>query len=487
MEALNCKYLLALFVSLFCMTGATASDALLLNSSEQELPELDCVIEPSEIVDLGSAVSGIVESIHAGRSDLIAKGAVLVELESSVERAALELAKVRAGQNAAIKWRQENAAFGNLTHQRNQELYRKSAISVHDMDRLKSEARIAALQVKQEQDNKRIASLEYRRTLAVLQQRTIRSPVDGVVMERFKSVGEYVEDEPVLRVAQLDPLHVEVIVPVDYMGRIVQGMRAEVTLKLAGSATHIAMVERVDRVADAASGTYGVRLSLANPDYKIPTGLRCNLGFLLPVQEENEALVGEPEKLRVSVVPQASESSASGHDPAKAGVRLAPEPTAEVCYSAGPMADENQAFQLSAKLQQHAVTTRLKTTTVEVDHGYLVLAAEQTGEQKAGQLLNRLKQTGIDHYVLTKGDKMGRVSLGAYNQLAFATAWRKKLAARGFATEIIPRTRESQQYWLDVALTPAAGASVKPGERLASLFPDTSFEPQACSLALVRR
>jgi hypothetical protein len=78
----------------------------------------------------------------------------------------------------------------------------------------------------------------------------------------------------------LDPLHVEVIVPVEYLGRITPGMRAEVTPVVSSQGMHVATVTRVDRVADAASGTFGVRLSLSNPDYAIPGGLRCQLGFL---------------------------------------------------------------------------------------------------------------------------------------------------------------------------------------------------------------
>ncbi len=251
-----------------------------LEPLESNLPQQDCVLQPSEVVDVGSAIPGVVDAIHADRSDFVSKGAVIVELESSVEQASLELAKLRADLNTAVRLRQESAKFGALTLERHEQLARKSAISLQDLEKLKTETRVAELQVRQERDNKSIAELEYQRALMVRQQRSIRSPVEGVVMERFKSVGEYVENEPLLRVAQLDPLHVEVIMAVDYLGRVAPGMRAEVMPDLAAKEKYRATVERVDRVADAASGTYGVRLSLPNPGYKIPAGLRCQLSFL---------------------------------------------------------------------------------------------------------------------------------------------------------------------------------------------------------------
>lgn len=259
--------------------GGAWAEELTVYESAAEIPELDCVIEPSEVVDVGSAVPGVLEAIHAHRSDHVKKDAVIAALESSVEQATVVLSKARAELTTSIELREENAAFGRRSLKRNQALLHKSSISKQEIDRLRTETRVAELQVLQEQDNKRIAELEYQRALASLRRRTIRSPVDGVVTERFKSVGEYVEDDAILQVAQLDPLHVEVIVPVDFLGQIETGMRAKVVPAVRGHGTHEATVTRVDQVADAASATFGVRLSLPNPDYAIPSGLRCRLTF----------------------------------------------------------------------------------------------------------------------------------------------------------------------------------------------------------------
>lgn len=40
---------------------------------------------------------------------------------------------------------------------------------------------------------------------------------------------------------------------------------------------HRARVTVVDRVVDAASGTFGVRLALPNPGHRIPAGLKCKV------------------------------------------------------------------------------------------------------------------------------------------------------------------------------------------------------------------
>ena len=52
-------------------------------------PSLDCIIEPFEVVEIGSPVTGLIETIGAEHGDNVEAGQILVELESGVERAAV--------------------------------------------------------------------------------------------------------------------------------------------------------------------------------------------------------------------------------------------------------------------------------------------------------------------------------------------------------------------------------------------------------------
>ena len=74
--------------------------------------------------------------------------------------------------------------------------------------------------------------------------------------------------------ARIDQLRVEVVVPTSRYGEIKIGDRAEVRPEAPVGGTHAATVTVVDRVLDAASGTFGVRLALANPDLALPSGIR---------------------------------------------------------------------------------------------------------------------------------------------------------------------------------------------------------------------
>ena len=251
------------------------------NSDQTGLPAMDCIVEPSQIVELGTGVPGVIDEIHFEKNDFITANEVVAELDSRVELATLELANARASIDTSLNLRRRNADFGLRTQRRNQKLFKDSTISAQDMDKVKTETYIAQLQAQQEEDNKRIAELEAVRAQQALNQRIVRTPISGVIMERYKSVGEYVEAEPVFKIANLDPLHVELIVPIEHLGQIERGMKAEVALDLESQSdqSHVAVVKSVDRVADAASGTFGVLLTMPNSGLRIPSGIRCNLHF----------------------------------------------------------------------------------------------------------------------------------------------------------------------------------------------------------------
>jgi len=265
-----------------CLAMLTAALVPTSSASLEVLSDLDCVLEPSAMIELGSAVPGLLSETYYDRSDYVSAGTVVAQLESDIERVSLAIAEHVAMSSTAVDLRKVTASFGDRTQTRNLEMLKTSSISRQVMDQISTEAKIADLQVTQERESQQLALLEVERTKALLNRRAIRSPIDGTVVQRYKSAGEYVDSDPVFQIAQLDPLSVEVILPVDYLGTVESGMSATITLDLPGfeNESFEARVRRIDAVADAASATYGVRLTLANPDYKIPSGVRCQVDFL---------------------------------------------------------------------------------------------------------------------------------------------------------------------------------------------------------------
>ncbi len=242
--------------------------------------EFDGLIEPYVVVKVGSGVPGILEKVYVDRGDFVEKGQVLAKLQSGVERATMELARARAEMEASIKAKRAHLDFCIRRQHRNEKLYKREAIPLSEMDEAETNKILAEKDLQEALENKRLATLDLQRAIEVVKRLTIRSPINGVVVERFLTRGEYVEDQPIVKLAQIDPLNIEVIVPVTLYGSITVGMDAKVRPEAMLGGVLTAKVRIVDRVIDAASGTFGVRLELSNPDHHLPAGLKCKVIFL---------------------------------------------------------------------------------------------------------------------------------------------------------------------------------------------------------------
>jgi RND family efflux transporter MFP subunit len=240
----------------------------------------DCVIEPSLTLRVGSPITGIVAAIEVDRGDVVTRGQVLARLESSVEIATLELARARANSNAEIEARRARLDQVRGEVARASSLHERSVVSTQRLEELRANAQIAASDLAIAELNRRLSMIEVGRVEALLEQRTIRSPVNGVVTGRNLGPGEYIHyDNFILSIAQLDPLHVETFLPVRLHGRVRLGTSATVRPDPPVGGVHAAAIRVMDEVFDAASGTFGVRLALPNPDRVLPGGVRCRVEF----------------------------------------------------------------------------------------------------------------------------------------------------------------------------------------------------------------
>lgn len=208
-----------------------------------------CLLEPGELVAAGSPVPGVIARVFRERGDRVRKGEPLFELESTVERATLQLANARLD-FARGKW------------ERNQLLVREKVLSEQEIDELRHEVRLAEAAVAE--------------ASAIVERRRILSTVDGVVLERLASAGEYVRENPVLRVASLDPLRAELTLRAAQHGRLRVGQRLRLQVE-GGHPPLPGRILNVDPHIDAASGTFTARVQLANPGAKVPPGLICRI------------------------------------------------------------------------------------------------------------------------------------------------------------------------------------------------------------------
>jgi RND family efflux transporter MFP subunit len=242
--------------------------------------ELDGFIEPYEVANVGTGVSGIIDSIEADRGDLVKKGKVLARLDIRVEQSTVNLIKARSEMEASVSLRRTRVEFANREYGRRKELFEKGIIPDYDMDEAETNLELAKQELQEIEEQMHITRLELKQAQAALARKIIRSPINGVVVERYLSPGELTSDKPLFKLAQLDPLTVEVIAPVELLGSVKEGQEVEISPERPLNRKFRGEVKIVDRVVDAASGTFGIRIELSNKDLSLPAGLKCRVRFL---------------------------------------------------------------------------------------------------------------------------------------------------------------------------------------------------------------
>jgi RND family efflux transporter MFP subunit len=256
--------------------------ALMALPQSSSAASFECLIDPVQQVEIRSPVDGLIDKIHVQRGDIVRKGQILVELDASAEHSSMEVAKYRSQMGGPIATARNRLDFATRKFERMDGLSKKSYVATQARDEAETEKRLAESGLQDAIESQQLARLEYRHGVDLVKLRVLRSPFDGVVVDRSLNPGDLSQGgsarKPILKLAQIDPLKVEVVLPFAVYGRIKTGMAGQVTPEGLGGARP-ASVKVVDKVLDAASGTFGVRLEMPNRQNTIPGGIRCQVEF----------------------------------------------------------------------------------------------------------------------------------------------------------------------------------------------------------------
>lgn len=254
---------------------ALLSCGLAANVGAQDYALLDCVVQPSEVLEISAGVlTGMLEAVYVERGDYVELGQPLARLDARLDEATVSLAQARVDFRAALEASRTARDYFQSSLDRATRLYESEILSSELLEKAEEEAVLAENRYNVEVEAQLLAELELDRAETALEMRMIRSPIAGVVTQRMVGPGESVGQASLLVIAALDPLYVEVVAPAELYGAISVGMTGTVILGDPVAGNYPARVVVVDPVLDAASNTFGIRLELPNSDLALPGGLR---------------------------------------------------------------------------------------------------------------------------------------------------------------------------------------------------------------------
>ncbi len=265
-----------------CKIRLVVAAALAAGTAPASAGGFECLMEAWQTVEVRSPAEGLIEKVYVQRGDTIKKGQPLFELLSAAERSALESARYRAHMEGPVAQSRSRLDYADKKLVRAEELARQHFTSAESRDQAEAERRVAQSELLTATENRELAKIEQRHMSDLLNLRTMVAPFNGVVVDRLLNSGDLSEAgtgrKPALKIAQIDPLRVDVVLPASLFGQLKVGMKAAIFPQNIGG-RHVATVKFVDKVIDAASGTFVARLELPNPNYVLPGGLRCQAEF----------------------------------------------------------------------------------------------------------------------------------------------------------------------------------------------------------------
>jgi len=260
-----------LLFCLFCLS-------LLLFAAPARAQEIfDTFLEPYLSIEISSPFRDRLSVIHVRDGDQIQKGQVLAELSTEVL-----LARKKQAEEAAVFTGAINAARALVTMRKNrlklvQELDAQGNVRPQELIKARTDLAMARAQLQESEEEKLLRQLDLAVIDAQLEEKKLRSPIDGVVVKVHRQEAELVggvDSEPLMTIVQLDPLAAVFHLPPGYTRQMT--INDTVAVGVDGSPVQ-GTIEYIAPIIDPQSGTVQIKVTLPNPDGGLISGSRCTL------------------------------------------------------------------------------------------------------------------------------------------------------------------------------------------------------------------
>lgn len=235
--------------------------------------------EPYRKVDLSPAEPGTLMTLSVREGDTVKKGELLGALDCEALSLSQQIAKVNMEAHGRLDAAIAERSLRKTRLEKLQSLLPRGHSSQEEIDRAKADFDIAQANVLTASEQLAADALEYQRVGALIERRTLRSPMDGIVTRIYHEEREFImANAPVvLTVVQLNPLRVVFSVPLEQTASLKVGQSVPLTFTDTAARTQ-GKIELVSPVVDAESGTVRVKVLLDNSKGIYRCGVRCTFG-----------------------------------------------------------------------------------------------------------------------------------------------------------------------------------------------------------------
>lgn len=129
------------------------------------------------------------------------------------------------------------------------------------------------------------------------------------------------------------------------------------------------------------------------------------------------------------------------------------------CASVGPFRLNSDAEEARMQYAGEGMRAHVRATTGQIFVGHWVVIRGLEDSLTTGRMLDTLHGGGLpDAYPVSQDDGTRSISLGLFGELDGAEKVELQVKSLGLPAEIVPRTREDEVFYVDLALPPGKGA-----------------------------
>lgn len=244
----------------------------------EQMATYTATVEPENINNITSSAPGRIKQILVDEGVRVSKGQRLVVLddvntttyELQVETARASLRNIETDYNRAV------------------ELYKIGGGTKQTVDQMETQLINA---------RNTLASAE--RTLRNVRENTVlTSPINGIVTARNYDPGDMPGQLPIVTVAEINPVKIVVNVSETELSNVHKGMKADITFDTYPDQHFTGTVTMVSPTVDTSSRTFGVEITVPNPDSRILPGMfgrvSMQFGVARHVVVPDKAVVKQP-------------------------------------------------------------------------------------------------------------------------------------------------------------------------------------------------
>ena len=236
----------------------------------------DGILRPWKEADAATAETGLVDKLLVKVGDSVKAGQPIAQLDCQAVQTQLETARAQAAAEGRLMTAASEVTFYKRKLEMLSSMRQKNQANELEEERARVDLRMAEGRHQAELDEKRVLELQVRKLEEQLAERTIKAPIDGIVIKMHKAVGEFVAaNTPQLaRIADVKQMKAMFFLTDDEVRRLPKDKLLHV--RLSNGQVVPARFDYVLPYANDESGLIEMQVIVENPHDEV-LGSRCQL------------------------------------------------------------------------------------------------------------------------------------------------------------------------------------------------------------------